>query len=224
CEVLILSRDESKFLEFKKNIPAKYKNKISWKKLDLTDPKTIEDCVKVNSKIDFLVNNAANHYRGENFNYDYKNIKDEFFGLLGSTILITEKILKKMRNQKSGNIINVASIWGLSAPKFKTYLEMNIAPSLMTSACKAGILHMTKYLASREAKYNITVNALSPGWFPRKGKKKRLDYINMINKDIPINRIGVLGDLIPAINFLIDEKNKYFTGQSINIDGGHSVW
>ena len=46
----------------------------------------------------------------------------------------------------------------------------------------------------------------------------------MINKDIPINRIGVLGDLIPAINFLIDEKNKYFTGQSINIDGGHSVW
>jgi len=224
CEVLILSRDEKKFLNFRKNIPLKYKKKLYWKELDLLNPEKISDIIDVKSNIDFLINNASSHYRGENFFYNHNNIKDEFFGLIGSSILITEKILKNMRKQKNGKIINIGSIWGFSAPKFNTYLEMNIAPSLMTAVCKSGIEQMTKYLASRESKYNIIVNALSPGWFPRKNKKQRLDYITMINKDIPLRKIGSLGDLISVVNFLIDNKNKYFTGQTIRIDGGHSIW
>ena len=136
-------------------------------------------------------------------NTQKKNIETEFFGLLGSTILITEEILKGMRKRKNGNIINVGSIWGVSAPKFSTYLDMDIGPSLMTSICKSGITHFSKYLAARESGYNININTLSPGWFPRKGKKKRNDYMNMISKDIPKKRIGELNDLVSAISFLI---------------------
>ena len=45
-----------------------------------------------------------------------------------------------------------------------------------------------------------------------------------IRRDIPLNRIGKLEDLVSAINFLISSGNKYFTGQTIKIDGGHSIW
>ena len=85
------------------------------------------------------------------------------------------------------------------------------------------LMQYTKYLSSREAKHNITVNNLVPGWFPRKGKVERKDYIKSINSKIPLNRIGKLEDLKTVINFLISENTKYLTGQNIIIDGGYSV-
>ena len=225
--VLAPSRNKKKFDEFHKSLPLNFRKNLKWIKMDLSKPEQTSKIIKsVNKKydVDFLVNNAAFHYRGKNIEYTKKKIETEFFGLLGSTILLTEEILKGMRKRKKGNIINVGSIWGVSAPKFSTYLDMDISPSLMTSVCKSGISHFSKYLAVREAEYNINVNTLSPGWFPRKGKKKRNDYMKMISKDIPKKRIGSLNDLITAINFLISSGSNYFTGQTLKIDGGHSIW
>ena len=226
-KVYVLSRDQKKFKNLAKNIPASYKKKLHWHEADLKKPDEIIKIIKKIQKkqsIHHLVNCAASHLRGKNIKYNTQNLIDEFLGIIGSNILITEEVIKKMRKQKFGNIINVGSIWGYSAPKFSTYLEMDIGPSLMTSVCKSGIHHFTKYLASREAKFNINVNGISPGWFPRKGKKSRNDYMESIRRDIPLNRIGKLEDLVSAINFLISAGNKYFTGQTIKIDGGHSIW
>ena len=101
---------------------------------------------------------------------------------------------------------------------------MDIGPSPIIASGKAGIMQYVKYLASREASNNITANALLPGWFPRKGKKQRNDYIKSINSKIPLNRIGKLEDLIPAVKFLISDKNTYMTGQFLIVDGGYSIW
>lgn len=226
-EVIIASRSKKKFNDFSRSLPNKYKKKLHWIKLDLLKPDlSIKEIIKINKKfkIDYLVNNAAFHYRGKNIKYNKKTVQNEFFGLIGTTVLLTEEILKNMRKRKSGNIINVGSIWGVSAPKFDTYLEMDIGPSLMTSVCKAGVSQFSKYLTSRESKHNINVNTLSPGWFPRKGKKSRNDYMKMITKDIPQKKIGRLTDLVSVINFLISTGSKYFTGQTVRIDGGHSIW
>ena len=226
-KVYVLSRSKRNFLKFASSVEQPYRKNLFWLKVDLSKPKTINKLFnKIGKikKIDYLVNNAAFHFRGENIEYNESKLTKEFFGLIGGTILLTEKVLKKMRESKRGNIINVGSIWGVSAPKFQTYLEMDIAPSLLTSICKSGVGHMTKYLAAREAKYNINVNNLSPGWFPRKGKKVRNDYVNMIRKDIPAKKIGKLDDLITAINFLISSGTKYYSGQTLKVDGGHSIW
>tara|TARA_Y100000768_G_scaffold375715_1_gene346821 strand:- start:420 stop:1247 length:828 start_codon:yes stop_codon:yes gene_type:complete len=226
-KVIIASRLKKKFKQFSNSLPQQYRKNLYWVKLDLLKPDlSIKQIKKLNKKfeIDYLVNNAASHYRGKNIDYTSKNIQKEFFGLIGTSILITEEVLKNMRKRKNGNIINVGSIWGISAPKFDTYLEMDIAPSLMTSICKAGMSHFSKYLTARESGYNININTLSPGWFPRKGKKSRNDYMKMITKDIPQKRIGNLTDLVSVINFLISTGSKYFTGQTVKIDGGHSVW
>ena len=174
--VISTSRNKIKFNEFYKSLPLNYKKKLKWFKMDLSKPEQSSKTIKLINKkykIDFLINNAAFHYRGKNIEYTKKKIETEFFGLIGSSILITEEILKGMRKRKKGSIVNVGSIWGVSAPKFSTYLDMDIGPSLMTSVCKSGISHFSKYLAARESEHNININTLSPGWFPRKGKKKK---------------------------------------------------
>ena len=78
-------------------------------------------------------------------------------------------------------------------------------------------------MASREAKFNITINLLIPGFFPRKGKVENKKYINSINSNIPIGRIGKLEDLVNAVEFLLSNGNSYFTGQSIIVDGGYTI-
>ena len=101
---------------------------------------------------------------------------------------------------------------------------MDIGPSIMTSAGKSGILNFTKFLAAREAKFGITVNSLIPGWFPRPGPVQREDYISNICSNIPLGRIGKIDDLISPISFLLSDGSKYYTGQSLIVDGGSTIW
>ena len=162
--------------------------------------------------------------RGEFLEYNVSSLNKEFWGTFGSTMLLTEKILPIMRKNKFGKIINVGSIWGIQAPKFKTYLNLNNGPSPIISTSKGAISQYTKHLASREAKFNITINLLIPGFFPRKGKVENKKYINSINSNIPIGRIGKLEDLVNAVEFLLSNGNSYFTGQSIIVDGGYTIW
>ena len=62
-----------------------------------------------------------------------------------------------------------------------------------------------------------------PGWFPRKGKVERKDYIKRIKDNIPLNRIGNLNDLISSIEFLISKESSYITGHELIVDGGYSL-
>ena len=101
---------------------------------------------------------------------------------------------------------------------------MDISPSLLASYGKAGMENAIKYLAVREANNNITCNTLMPGWFPRKGPVERKDYMENIFEKVPLNRIGVLEDLIPSVQFLLNKDNNYITGQSIIVDGGYTIW
>ena len=85
-------------------------------------------------------------------------------------------------------------------------------------------MHYTKFLSSRESEYNLSINNLVPGWFPRKGKKERKDYINSINRKIPLKLIGKLKDLETSVRFLLSDETKYFNGQNLIVDGGYSIF
>jgi len=174
--------------------------------------------------LDVLINNAAESNRGKNFNYDIQSLGKEFWGTFGSSFFLTEKILPYMRKKKIGKIINTGSLWGSHAAKFKTYSNLDIGPSPIIASGKAAIMQYTKHLASREAEYNIVVNALIPGWFPRKGPKENKKYIASIKSNIPLNRIGKLKDLISAVEFLLSNDSDYMTGQFVIVDGGYSIW
>ena len=201
--------------------------KIIWIKYDLNK---IEDVNRITKKIekkykkiDCLVNCAMNSNRGKNFLYDNKKYLKEMLGVFGAPFLLTESLLKLLRKSNSGNIINVGSVWGTHAPRFDVYKKMNIGPTPIIAAGKAALIQYTKFIAVRESKHNIRANCLIPGWFPRKGKIERKDYIKSITKNIPNKRIGNLYDLVSSINFLLSDTNDYYNGQSLYVDGGYSI-
>lgn len=228
CKVLIASRNENNFLKFKKTINLKLQKNLFWSKFDIQDLNQIKDFVKNNKeflgKINLLVNNASSSYRGFRYNYNEQDIIKETSGLITGTIFLTEKLLPFLRRKKENKIINVASLWGINAPKEKTYLKLNIGPTPIICSSKAGLINYTKFLVEREKKYKLIVNTLSPGWFPRKSKVSNNKYIREIKKNIPLNRIGRLEDLISPINFLISDGSNYYNGQNLIIDGGYNIY
>jgi NAD(P)-dependent dehydrogenase (short-subunit alcohol dehydrogenase family) len=227
-KVICLSRDQNKFEKFKKSLATKEKKNIFWYECNLEDLNKIDKIVKIIKKkfkkIDLLINNASSSYRGSDFKYDSNLITKEINNITTGTILLTEKVLPTLRKQKESKIINIGSLWGIRAPKFKTYLNMNNGPTPIIAIGKSGLMNYTKYLAERESKYKITVNNLVPGWFPRKGKKVNKSYIKSICNNIPLKRIGKLNDLISPIIFLLSNGSKYFNGQDLIVDGGYTIY
>jgi 3-oxoacyl-[acyl-carrier protein] reductase len=211
------------FTNFKKKYSKNLKN-VHWVEFDLKNP-NIEYIKKYfkNISINCLINCAAYSSRGQNFNYSKDSFYDEVKGVFGSSVLLTESLLPSIR-KNSGIIVNVGSIWGLVSPDFRTYLNLNNAPTVGVSIGKAGLMQYTKFLASRESKYGIRVNNLIPGFFPRPGKVIRKDYIEEIKKRTMLNKIGKLEYLVPAIEFLLSEKNIYYTSQNLIVDGGYTSW
>ena len=103
-------------------------------------------------------------------------------------------------------------------------LDLDIGPTAVLSCGKAAIMQFSSYLASREAKYGIRANTLIPGFFPRKGPVERLDYMDQIHSKTPLRRIGKLEDFVAPVAFLLSGGSGFYTGQSLIVDGGYSIW
>ena len=115
--------------------------------------------------------------------------------------------------RKEGRIINISSIVGLSG----NFGQSNYAAS------KAGIIGFTKSIAKELGKFNITVNAIAPGFIETEILKsippaKKKEYLN----SIPLGRMGAPEDIANAVAFLASDKASYITGEVICIDGGLS--
>lgn len=223
--VIVLSRTKDNFLEFNKNLNPDLKKKIFWKKLDLRKGSSIEkiSAFLKKKKIRFLINNAAYSNRGKFFSYNERNLNEEMWGTFAGSMLLTEKILPQLRKINGAKIIFTGSLWGKKTPRFRIYKDLDIGPSPIIASGKSAILQYAKFLAEREAMFGITVNSLLPGWFPRKGKVERRDYIKRIKDNIPLKRLGKLSDLISAVDFLISQETSYLTGHELIIDGGYSL-
>jgi len=167
------------------------------------------------------VNNA--YPRNENYGRKFEDVTYEDFCQnvnmhLGGYFLITKEISKVMMKQNCGNIVNMASIYGFSAPNFEIYEGTDMTMPVEYAAIKGGIINLTKYLASYLGRYNIRVNAISPGGvfnnqpesFVKKYSEKVVLGKRMANTD----------DLIGVLLFLLSDASKYMTGQNIVVDGG----
>ena len=113
-----------------------------------------------------------------------------------------------MKKKKFGRIINIASIGGQWGGQEQIHYAIS----------KAGVICLTKSLAKSFSEYGITSNCISPGLIDTKMIKK--NNLKKVIKNIPSKRIGKTSDLLSAIDFLIDLRSSYVTGQTININGG----
>lgn len=164
-------------------------------------------------RIDILVNNA-----GINRLQPTHEMTDENWDLvidtnLKGTFYCTRAVLPTMLEQNYGRIVNISSIAGWSGS------NQGEAPYC---AAKAGIMAFTRCVALETAKYDITVNAIAPGFVPNPFLLKIYpqEALQAIERAIPKGRGATAQEIANAILFLVSEEGSYITGETIAVSGG----
>ncbi|MGI6127849.1 MAG: 3-oxoacyl-[acyl-carrier-protein] reductase [Planifilum sp.] len=162
-------------------------------------------------RIDILVNNAG--ITRDNLvlrmkEEDWDRVIDTN---LKGTFLFSKAVIRPMMKQRSGRIINIGSVVGVSGnPGQANYV-----------AAKAGVIGMTKSMARELASRGITVNAVAPGFIETDMTAVLGDEVrNQILSQIPLARFGSPEDVASAVRFLASEDAAYITGQTLHVDGG----
>ncbi len=185
---------------------------------DVADFEAVEEMaakvVETFGKIDILVNNAG--ITRDNLLMRMK--ESDFYEVINTNLKgvfnCTKAVSKLMTKQRSGRIVNMASIVALTG---------NIGQTNYAAA-KAGVIGFSKSAAKEFASRGININVVAPGFIetdmtaviPEKIKEAML-------KEIPLGRIGKPEDVAKAVKFLVSEEASYITGQVIRVDGGMSM-
>ncbi len=189
---------------------------------DVTDPEqvqqAIDKCIEVFGAIDILVNNAGITWgaRAEEMPLDrWRSVID--VNLTGAW-LFSQAVGRHMLSRESGSIITIASISGLKGGSIPE------AGLVGYAASKAGVMGMTRELASQWGQNGIRVNAVAPGFFPSRMTERLLaQYQERYEAKVPLRRIGKPGELKGVVLFLAAPASAYITGQTIVVDGGVTI-
>lgn len=189
---------------------------------DVTDTKAVDTAAEKAfaefGKIDILVNNA-----GSAKNAGVLNMTDEEWDFtidtdLNSVFKVTRAFSKYMVEQKYGRIINIASMYGLVG---NTALD-----TVAYHTSKGGVVNFTRAVAAELAKYNITCNAICPGYFETELTSETLkteQFSTYMKTTVPMGRYGREGELNAAAIFLGCDESSYITGQMLVVDGGYTA-
>ena len=171
----------------------------------------VNQVVKELGRLDILVNNAGITRDGLLMRMKEADWDDVMNTNLKGVYNCSKAVMRTMMKQKSGRIVNMASVVG----------EMGNAGQANYAAAKAGVIGFTKSLAKEVASRGITVNAIAPGFIAT-------DMTSVLSDDqkaemartIPLGRAGQPEDVANAVLFLVSDEAAYITGQVLNVDGG----
>lgn len=168
-------------------------------------------------KVDILINNAGTSWGAMPEEMPLAQWQKVIDVNLTGCFLFAQIVGREMLKRKSGSIINIASIAGMTSsangPFYAGY-----------AASKAGLIGLTRELAASWGRKGIRVNAIAPGFFHSRLADKVIDiYERSIQETNVIPRIGEEGELKGAAVFLASDASSYITGQTIVVDGGMTV-
>ena len=229
ANVVVLDIDEKRGNELIKTLQKETNNyNIVFQKCDITNITDIQSMINTTldkfGKVDALVNNA--YPRNSNYGRIFEDVEFTDFCEnvnmhLGGYFLITQQVAKIMIKQKYGSIINMASIYGFAAPRFEMYEGTKMTVPVEYAAIKGAIINLTKYMASYLGKYNIRVNAISPGGVY---DKQHENFTKAYSKKVVLeDRMANVDDLTNILVFLLSDGSRYITGQNMIVDGGWSL-
>lgn len=173
----------------------------------------VEKIEKEVGPISILVNNAGIHKRDLLINMPVENWRKVIDVNLSGAFIVGRAVARHMIERKYGKIINIASINAMMVrPNIGNYC-----------AAKGGIVTLTKSMATEWGEYNITVNAIGPGYFLTdltRPLSEDPQFDSWVKSEVPLKRWGDPKDLCGAAIMLAAPASDYISGQTIYVDGG----
>jgi NAD(P)-dependent dehydrogenase (short-subunit alcohol dehydrogenase family) len=229
--------------EIIRNLKELYPEKFYLVKADSTNK---EDLVKVyqaivntHNKIDVLIN--ATTSKGNDFYLPFEDVSLEGWeiglkGNLTAAFLAIQTFIPIMREQRSGSIINISSIYGILGNDQSIYEGSNLheiyvkdSPNIkqvyshgVYNAAKGGLNNFTRYLAAYYGKYNVRVNTITPGGIYYPGENDT--FLKKYSAKVPLGRKANPDEINGALVYLASDASSYVTGHNLIIDGGFSIW
>lgn len=214
CHIVLVDVDEATLKATATDIEAK-NVKAMGVKADISNATEVEklfdDAFKAMGSIDILVNNAG--ITRDNLIMRMKEEEwDRVLSInLKGTFNCTKAVSRYMLKQRSGKIINIASIIGIGGN----------AGQANYAASKAGVIALTKSSAKEFASRNINVNAIAPGFIQTAMTEVLNEEVKKkMSERIPLARLGAVQDVADAVLFFASDKSNYITGQVLVVDGG----
>ena len=189
-------------------------------------------------RVDILINNAAMTVKGGGERSDeyfakFEDYPQELWDRalqvnLTGTFLCCQAAGRQMVSQQRGVILNIASDVGTISPDHRVYegvvsphtgKPFNTPASYATT--KAGVINLTRYLATYWAKEGIRVNALSPGGVLTDHDPQ---FVRNLTDRIPLGRMARKDEYRGAVLFLVSDASSYMTGANLIVDGGRTAW
>lgn len=200
-----------------KELIEKQGRRVEFFQADLTDRKKVKElvakCKEIFGQVDILVNNAGTIRRSPLLDYKEEDWDTVMELNLNSMFFLSQEVAKLMVEQKSGKIVNIASMLSFEGGKF--------VPAY--AASKHGVVGLTKAFTNELAEYGIQVNAIAPGYVrtantaPIRADEKRNSEILA---RIPAGRWADPADLMGTVVFLSSKASDYMNGSIIAVDGG----
>lgn len=180
-------------------------------RFDISDNGAVRNAIENIGHIDLLINNAGIS-EIDLFTSIKQENADKILDInLKGTLNCARAVLPSMINKKSGNIINISSMWG----------QCGASCEVDYSASKAGIIGFTKALAKEVAPSGIRVNCIAPGFIMTEMNSRFSEEdLKLIRDDIPLGIFGEPRHIADAVAFLASDQAEYITGQILAVNGG----
>jgi len=202
--------------------------KIKYIYFDISSEDSIEkamnEIIRKAGRIDILVNSAypktedwGLKFEKVSFDSWKKNINDH----LGGYFLSSRTAAEIMKEQGGGAIINLASIYGVTAPDFNIYEGTKMTMPVAYAAIKSGIIGLTRYIATYYGRHNVRANVVSPGGV---FDNQNINFVRRYSQKTPLGRMAAPRDIVGAVIYLASEASSYITGCNLIVDGGWTVW
>jgi NAD(P)-dependent dehydrogenase (short-subunit alcohol dehydrogenase family) len=191
----------------------------------VAEPSDVERLVNATrqrfGRIDILINNAGVSWGAPTLEMPLERWQYVLDTNLTGTWLLSQATCRVMVEQgEGGRIINISSVAGLRGGRPGRLAVIGY------NASKAGLLGLTRALATHMAEHNILVNAICPSFFPSRMSNPVLERIgpDRAGEGVPLGRIGRPGELKGVAVFLASPASSFITGQVLAVDGGSTAW
>jgi len=197
-------------------------------RLDITQTDSVQDAINnvlaENGRIDILVNCAyprTSDWGAKLENVTFDSFRSNMENHLGGYFVMCRDTAVAMKANGGGSIINLASIYGVVAPDFSIYQGTEMTMPVAYASIKAGIIALTKYIATYFATDNIRANSISPGGV---FDNQTPSFVQSYSRKTPMGRMARPDEVVGAVLYLASDASSFVTGQNILIDGGWTAW